>query len=209
MCHVTHINGSCHTYKRVMLYVWLRHGNKSRDTVSRDLFTRVTWLIRMCDMTHLCVWRDTFIYVILLIHVCVTLYIYMCDVTLSYMSRDSFTRVARLTRMRDMTHSRVWHDTFICETWLIHACDVIHSCVTWLICMCDVTDSNVWRIMCYYVTHSHMCECVTSHICICVTHSHIYWHMSLICHSLTHTVTVTSLIHICYDVWMSHVTHNS
>jgi len=37
--------------------------------------------------------------------------------------------------------SRVWHDSFICVTWLIHMCDMTHSyvrqefftCVTWLI----------------------------------------------------------------------------
>jgi len=27
----------------------------------------------------------------------------------------------------DMTHSCVWHDSFICVTWLIHMCDVTHS----------------------------------------------------------------------------------
>jgi len=39
-----------------------------------------------------------------------------------------------------MTHSSVWHDSFICVTWLIHLCDMTHSsvwhdsfiCVTWL-----------------------------------------------------------------------------
>ena len=47
-----------------------------------------------------------------------------------------------------MTHSYVWHDSFICVTWLIHMCDMTHSyvwhdsfiCVTWLIRMCDVTE---------------------------------------------------------------------
>jgi len=28
-------------------------------------------------------------------------------------------------------HSYVWHDSFICVTWLIHVCDLTHSCV-WL-----------------------------------------------------------------------------
>jgi len=40
-----------------------------------------------------------------------------------------------------MTHSYVWHDSFICVTWLIHMCDMTHSyvwhdsfiCVTWFI----------------------------------------------------------------------------
>jgi len=28
-----------------------------------------------------------------------------------------------------MTHSYVWHDSFMCVTWLIHKCDMTHSCV--------------------------------------------------------------------------------
>jgi len=30
--------------------------------------------------------------------------------------------------MCDMTHSCVWHGSFICVTWLIHMCDMTHSC---------------------------------------------------------------------------------
>jgi len=31
--------------------------------------------------------------------------------------------------MCDMTYSYVWHDSFICVTWLIHKCDMTHSYV--------------------------------------------------------------------------------
>jgi len=49
----------------------------------------------------------------------------------------------------DMTHSYVWHDSYICMTWLIHKCDMtrtrkwhdLFACVTRLIHMCDVTHS--------------------------------------------------------------------
>ena len=49
----------------------------------------------------------------------------------------------------EMTHSYVWHDTFVCVTWLIHMRDMTHwyvwhdslICVTWLIRMRDVTHS--------------------------------------------------------------------
>jgi len=52
-----------------------------------------------------------------------------------------------------MTHSYVWHDSFICVTWLIHVCDMTHPyvwhdsfiCVTWLIYMCDLTHLYVWH----------------------------------------------------------------
>jgi len=53
-----------------------------------DMFICVTWLIRMCDMTHLYVWPDSF--------VCVTWRIHLSD----------------LTRLCDMT----WHNQ-MCYLW--------------------------------------------------------------------------------------------
>jgi len=75
-------------------------------------FIRVTWLIRMCDMTHLYVrhdsyvWRDSCM--------CATWLIHMCNMTKSYvhMTPGSFTPVVY---MFDMARSNVWHDSF---TWV-------------------------------------------------------------------------------------------
>jgi len=44
--------------------------------------------------------------------------------TRSYVWHDSFICVTWLVHMCDMTRSYVWHDSFICVTWLIH---VTHS----------------------------------------------------------------------------------
>ena len=113
-------------------------------------------VVYMCDMTHSCVWHDSFIRVTWLIHVwhdsfiCVTWLIHMCAMTHSYMSHNSFICVTWLIHMCDMTHSYVWHDSFICVPWLIHMCDMTHSyvwhdsfiCETWLIHMCD--GANSW-----------------------------------------------------------------
>jgi hypothetical protein len=76
---------------------------------------------------------------------CVTWRIRTCDVTLSYLGRDAcvfvtsfflgfflrcwnpnqplrtwFVFVTWQIIMLDMTHSQVWHDSFVCVTWLIH-----------------------------------------------------------------------------------------
>ena len=59
----------------------------------------------------------------------------------------------QMTHLCDMTHWYVWHDSFICVTWLIHICDMTHwyvwchmfidmcdvTCVMWLIRMCGMT----------------------------------------------------------------------
>jgi len=66
---------------------------------------------------------------------------------------DSFICVTWLIHVCDMTHSYVWHDSFICVTWLVHVCDMTRSYVwhhsfirvTWLIHMCDMTHSYVWH----------------------------------------------------------------
>jgi len=57
-----------------------------------------------------------------------------CVMTLSCVRHDSciwFDQVIEAVSsnecMCDMTHSYVWHDLFICVTWIIHMCDRIHS----------------------------------------------------------------------------------
>jgi len=66
--------------------------------------------------------------------------------------------------MCDMTPSYVWHDSFICVTWLIHMCDMTPSYVwqdaliyvTWLMHTCDMTQSCMWHDSFIHVTwHSH------------------------------------------------------
>jgi len=100
----------------------------------------LTWLIHLCDMTHSCVWHDSFM--------CVTWLFHMCDMTPSYVSRDSFICVTWLIHMCDMTRSYVWHDSLIYVTWLIHMWDMTHFLrVPWLIHMCDVPHPFVtWSI---------------------------------------------------------------
>jgi len=96
--------------------------------------------------------------------VCVHLYVGYNTFT-SYVGHDSFTRGKWLMResfptyewvmldytsalpihVWDMTHSYLWHDSFICETWLTHTWDMTHTHmgydsfihVTWLIHTCD------------------------------------------------------------------------
>jgi len=41
--------------------------------------------------------------------------------------------VTWLIYIHNLTHSYVWHDSFICVAWLIHMCDMTHLCVTCLI----------------------------------------------------------------------------
>ena len=79
--------------------------------------------------------------------------IHVCDMTHSYVWHGSFIWVTWLIRMCDMAHSYLWHDPFICVTWLIYMCDMTHLyvkydwfiCVIWLIRMCDMTHSYVRR----------------------------------------------------------------
>jgi len=112
MSHVTHMNESCHTYEWVMSHIWMSpvtHMNESWNDacVWRDSFMCVKWLIHMCDMIHTFVWRDSFI----------------LDDKLRE-SSDIQSNHYTLIHMREMTYSYVWHDSFICAIWLIHMCDM-------------------------------------------------------------------------------------
>jgi len=84
--------------------------------VWHDSFTRVTWLIHMCDMTHSHVWRDS--------RTCVTWPVHMCDMARSYAWYNSLTHIwmssyAWYDSFICATRSRVWHDSFICVIWLL------------------------------------------------------------------------------------------
>jgi len=124
-----------------------------------------------------------------------------------------------------MTHSYVWHDSFMCVTWLIHMCDMTHSyvwhdsfiCVAWLTLMCDMTHpstcarSYVWRdsfirvtrlIHIRDITRSYVWHDSSTSMCSVIsdmTHSHT-WHASF--------VYVTWPIHMC-DTTHSHAWHDS
>jgi len=129
------------------------------------------WLFHTCDVTHWYVCRDSFkcgtwlvfvsrdtamnclYWIVCIVFMCVTWLIHMCDGSCFLVEehRDELSREAAFVRRRssqacDMTHSYVWHDSFVCVAWLFHTCDVTHwymcrdslICVPWLIHMCDV-----------------------------------------------------------------------
>ena len=58
---------------------------------------------------------------------CVTWVIHMCDMTHSYVWHDSFIRVTWRIQVCDTTRSYEWLDSSTCLTWLIHMRDTTHS----------------------------------------------------------------------------------
>ena len=77
------------------------------NSVGRDSFICVTWLLHICDMTHLCVWYDSFIGG-------------QMDLSWNQVKHDLFTCEIWLIHACDLTHSYLWHAAFICVVWIIH-----------------------------------------------------------------------------------------
>jgi len=119
----------------------------------------------MCNMTHSHVWRDSFIRETCPIHMCDVTYSYTWHAFVTRVTRltkmwnvwhirhDSFSAtvdpfslsfmcVSCLMHTCDVTnsnmHSYVWHDSFICVTWLIHA---YNMSPTWM----DHVTCTGWR----------------------------------------------------------------
>ena len=125
----------------------IRMRDMARSYARHDSFIRVTWHIRICNMTHsyevtwlIHLWHDSVISATWLIH--------MCVMTHSYVCLDSFICVYLFIRMKwligtcNMTNSSVWHAAFIYATWIIFKLfiwmsHVTHTfiSVTWLILM--------------------------------------------------------------------------
>ena len=104
--------------------------------VWHDSIICVTWLVYMCDMTHLYVWHIARG----MMNISLWL-IYKCDApTCSYVLHSWF----------NYTHSCVWHHArgiMNISSWLLYICGICASsiCATWLIRMCDMTHSYVWH----------------------------------------------------------------
>jgi len=58
-----------------------------------------------------------------------------------------------LIHVRDKIHSYVRHDSFICETWLIHVWDMTHSYVRHDAFMCETWPIHMWDMTHSYVRH--------------------------------------------------------
>ena len=134
-------------------FIWLNHQWMRHSCV------REAWLIHMCDVTHACVWRDTWMCVRWhVLYVChdafirVTWHICMCDVTQSFVWRDSFIYE---TFICAVTHSYVWRDAFMCATTHSNVCCGTCICVPWHVLMCTMTRSYVWHTS----TNHHSCIC--------------------------------------------------
>ena len=135
--------------------------------------------------------------------ICVTWLVHMCDMTHSYVWHGSFICVNVCVwygYMCDMTRSyvwHVWHDSCICVTWLIHMCER----------MCEPYHTYEWAMahICTDMSHEWMCH---------VTHRIRYTtHIKVLCHTYE---CVTSRIWRCHTyervmshICMSHVTHKN
>ena len=119
--------------------------------------------------------------------------IYLCDMTHSPVWHDSFVCVTWLIPLNDMTHSFVWHESFICVTWLVHLCDMTHSfllhdsfiCVTWFIHMCDMTYSGRTRGSPRFTVTHAHKTRIVWHDSF--THAYV-WHDFSLIHSFTHSL---------------------
>jgi len=201
MCVTCSYVGHAHSEMYVCdSYVWLIHICHSFVFVTHshvlilqlcNSFVSVIWCIMWCIyVNHMC---DSFIAIPLaplavrafLGVACVTWRIHMCDI---------------------LIHICVWHDSFICVTWLIHICVTwrIHMCGMTHPYMCDMTHSYVWHDSFIYLWHA---------ACMCVTCSFLYviqnWecltkiHMAVCVDNRNELITVTCSFHLYICIYVS------
>jgi len=155
-------------------------------------FVRPTWLIRMWDVWHDHSYVKIHLTWILLHYLIRGALIHMC-ICVTYVWHDSFVCLTWLIHRGDMTHSHVRHDSFICETWLIDMCD------TMIIRMSHMIHSHVRRVAWSFVGHTYVCVCHT-----CVTR--VMWDMRLMTHIRMSHVRLYVWHESCGTPLMSHMT---
>ena len=124
----------------------------------------------MWDMTHSCVWHDSFIRVTWLVHTCdidpmqcsissrCIIYVthmnescLMCEWVMLYIRMSHVTHIFRVKCIVPRSMSYAGDHSFICATWRIHMCDMTQSyvqhvsftCATWFVKTCDMTHVSV------------------------------------------------------------------
>jgi len=104
--------------------------------VWRDSFICVTWLIYMCDVTHLYVWHDSFICVTWLIMMHSYVVWHDSFICVTWLNHHTSRASSLLNPTAVKTQSWVaWQDSFMNRhdafiygvTWLIHICDMTQS----------------------------------------------------------------------------------
>ena len=98
-------------------------------------------------------------------------------------TRSYLRAVTRLIHTCHLTHSCVWHDSFICVTWIIHlsvrcdslvsGCAVTHLIHEW-IHSCDLTHPYVWYNSCSVWPDSFIRVTWLIHSCD-LTHSYVWY----------------------------------
>jgi len=128
--------------------------------VRQDSPACVTWLIRMCDMTHSYLWHDSFS--------CVTWVICVWDKILPPAWHESLA-------WGNMTHSHVRHDLVIYETRRTHACVCVWECVCVCVpvymCVCMCVRGCVCVYMLIFVSvwkFVGVCVCMCVCVCVCI-----------------------------------------
>jgi len=94
--------------------------------------------------------------------------------------------------MWEMTHSYVWHDSCICETWLIHMCDMTHAYVRHDV---FIYVTRVHSRVCHEVHEWHMTHMTIHQICDVCDMTHVMWHVLM--WDMTHWYMWQLLIHMC------------
>jgi len=115
MWHVTHMH-MCHSHSYV-----------SHSFICVTLYVWFHMCYFICVISYVWLYMCDFICVISYVRLCV--WFHMCDFirVISYVFYRR--RCVTHTHVSRVRHSDVWHNSFICLTWLIHLC-VTHTHVT-------------------------------------------------------------------------------
>jgi len=115
----------------------------------------------------------------------------MCDyVWLWYVWHDTFICVTWLVHMCDMTHSFVWRDVFIRVLYLIHMRDVAHSEVWY-----DAFICVIWCVVDSWMSHDTY-KCVMSHLLSWMSQPHTISHINA-SYDITRVICARILCVIC------------
>jgi len=193
MSHGAHMNESCRTYQWVMMHIW-----KSHVTHINESYYSYEWV-----MSHLWTSHGANMNVSCRTYQQITVHIWMSHVT-----QRNNSYYAYKDSMSHITHSYVWHDSFISATCFIHM---------WLIYKCHTYEWSMWHGLydmtsiqaLIYECHMLRCICVGVYDMTRTRHVGVYdmtsiqaliyeSHMNEACGTYKWVMS---------HIWMSHAAH--
>ena len=160
MCHVTHMNESCHTYEWVMSHIWVSH--VTHMNVSCHTYEWVMSHIWMCHVTHMNEPYATYMHIFDWPHI----HNFSFAIYFTYIYIHTHIFICRILHL---------YKKFICHTYsYVNLPHMPHTYIHWFA-------THILYSFATYFTYTHILKCHRFHLYTCMIGQIFHTYTQFIC----------------------------